>query len=317
MSQITSKAYPVATVTKAGDQFVIVRNGQVYKVTRDAMSAFIESLAPNTLISLSDTPGTYVGQQGQGLVVNATEDGMEFAPTVSSNYLALTDTPASYGGQAGKVVAVNAGETALEFIDNFFIELGDTPLTYAGNSQNIVRVNTAADGLEFVSETEAAPSRNLTGGWFDYSHGGGTQAYSATGTFVKVTNNAAGAGTRSDFAPAGVTTVYDGTVSQFDFTQLSVGDMVTVRVDMNVTTSSANQTADVNMRFAIGGTPFDLAFSRNQFKTAGTYQVTPERTFFVGETVHPNPAEVLFRSDATATLTVQGWFVIVQRLGAL
>ena len=129
-------------------------------------------------------------------------------------------------------------------------------------------------------------------------------------------NDAAGS-SRSDFAPAGITTVYDGTVSQFDFTQLAVGDEVMVRVDMEVTTTSVNQTADVDMTFAIGGTPFDIAFSRSQFKTAGTYQVTPQRSFYIGESVKPNPAEVRFRSDANATLIVRGWYVSVRRLGAL
>jgi hypothetical protein len=85
---------------------------------------------------------------------------------------------------------------------------------------------------------------------------------------------------------------------------------------MQITTTAANQTADVNMRFALGGTPFNIAFSRAQFKTAGTYQLTPQRSFYIGETVQPDAAEVQFRSDANATLDVRGWFVTVTRLGA-
>lgn len=316
MSSITSSTYPTVTVSKSGDLFAIVRNGQLMKMNRQALTDYINELAPNTLISLQDTPVSYVGQQGKALVVAPGEEGMVFEAATAGNFLALSDTPANYGGNAGKLAVVNSGETALEFIDNFFIQLGDTPANYTGASEKIVRVNTGATAVEFVTPTEAAPARNLTGGWFDYDHAGSTQAYSSTGTFVKVLNDAAGS-SRSDFAPDGVTTVYDGTVSQFDFTQLAVGDEVMVRVDMEVTTTSANQTADVDMTFAIGGTPFDIAFSRTQFKTAGTYQVTPQRAFYIGETVQPNPAEVRFRSDANATLIVRGWYVSVRRLGAL
>lgn len=74
-----------------------------------------------TFLQLTDTPGTYIGEQGRFVRVNSTEDGLEFvdAPsgTGSSTFTGLTDTPAAYTGQAGKVPAVNAGETALEFTE--------------------------------------------------------------------------------------------------------------------------------------------------------------------------------------------------------
>lgn len=150
MSNITSSSYPVVTVSKDGDQFAIVRGGQLMKMTRQALTDYINQLAPDALIELADTPVSYIGQQGKGLVVNATEDAMEFAPTVSSNYLALTDTPSSYGGQAGRVPTVNSGETALEFIDRTFLLLKDVPSSYVGRSGDFLRVNSGETGLEFL-----------------------------------------------------------------------------------------------------------------------------------------------------------------------
>lgn len=150
MSNITSSAYPVVTVSKAGDQFAVVQNGQLKKLTREGLGAYIQELAPNTLISLSDTPGSYIGNQGFGLVVNATETGFEFAPTVSSNFLALTDSPNTYGAQAGKVLAANNAETALEFIDNAFLLLDDTPSSFTGKAGDFLRVNSGETSLEFV-----------------------------------------------------------------------------------------------------------------------------------------------------------------------
>jgi hypothetical protein len=40
----------------------------------------------------------------------------EAVPGGASDFLDLTDTPGSYAGQGGKLVAVNAGATALEFV---------------------------------------------------------------------------------------------------------------------------------------------------------------------------------------------------------
>ena len=61
MSSITSSAYPVVTTSNDGDLFTIVRNGQLMKMNRAALQAFIETLAPDNFIALTDTPGTMVG----------------------------------------------------------------------------------------------------------------------------------------------------------------------------------------------------------------------------------------------------------------
>jgi hypothetical protein len=68
--------------------------------------------------ALSDTPGSYTGQSGQYVRVNATENGLEFAAVAgggASTFTGLSDTPASLSGEGSKYVRVNAGGTALEF----------------------------------------------------------------------------------------------------------------------------------------------------------------------------------------------------------
>lgn len=150
MSNITSSAYPVVTVTKAGDQFVIVQGGQVKKLTRQGLADFIQTLQPNTLLKLPDTPNSYVGQQGKALVVNADEDGVEFEFGTAGNFLALTDTPGAYGGEMGKILAVNGAENAVEFIDNAFALLSDGPGSLATHAGDFIRVNSTETSLEFV-----------------------------------------------------------------------------------------------------------------------------------------------------------------------
>ena len=317
MSNITSSTYPVVTVSKAGDQFVIVQNGQLKKLTRGGLETLIRTLAPNTFIALTDAPGSYVGQAGKALVVNSTETGTVFEAATAGNFNALSDTPASKSGQAAKVVAVNTAETALEYIENTFSKLTDTPANFTGASKNIVRVNTAANALEYVTPTVAAPARNLTGGWFDVNHSGTVQNYTTTGTFVKVLNDAGGPNTRSDYAPPGITTIYSPTTSQFDLSQLEIGDWVTLRIDMTLETTAANEEVALNFVLNAGGVETTLAASRNAFKTAGTgKKITPEVTFYIGNAANRDgPAEVRFRADANANLTLQGYAVFIQRLG--
>lgn len=303
MSSITSSSYPVVTVSKAGDQFAIVQGGQLKKLTRQGLADYIATLAPNTFIALTDGPGSYVGQAGKAVVVRATEDGVEFQNATSGNFLALADTPGAYGGQAGKLPVVNSG---------------DTPASYAGASEKIVRVNTAATGTEFVTPTEAAPAGNLTGGFADYDHGGGTQAYTSGSGFVKILNDATGTQTNETYLPPGITTLYDSANSQLDFSQLPNGSRVLLRLTMNVTTTAANQRIRTRLSAAVGGTtPYQILLDDSVIKAAGATSIG-ETTFIyvVDDNTRNFPAQFEFSSDAGATLDVQGWVVDVSIRGS-
>jgi hypothetical protein len=81
------------------------------------------------------------------------------APTT---FLSLTDTPGSFSGQALKLVRVNSGATALEFatlsLVDQFTDLSDVPASFSGAGKKAVRVNSGATALEFVAQTaEIAP----------------------------------------------------------------------------------------------------------------------------------------------------------------
>lgn len=67
-----------------------------------------------SFIDLPDTPSTYVGESGQVPIVNATEDGLEFALYIDE-FIELTDTPLDYIGAAGLPVYVNLTEDGLVF----------------------------------------------------------------------------------------------------------------------------------------------------------------------------------------------------------
>lgn len=315
MSSITSSAYPVTNQSGDGDLFLIVRNGQTLKMNRAGLQAFIESLAPNTLIELSDTPGTMVGQAGKALVVNATEDGHEYAPSnLAPSFLSMPDTFSSFGSLSGQVPIVNGGETALDSVLYSTTTLPEMPSSLSGASLNLLRVNATGTGYEHVSDAIALPAGTMIGGYFYINHSGTSQAYT-TGSTDKVLNDDAGTFSDNSQAPPLISDIWDQSLSQFDFSMLQVGDEVEIRVDMNVTTTSANQDIDVNLNLGVGSSgPFTLGISHAGFKTAGTYPVIRFTKFYVGSSnITDYPGEIVFSSDSNVTIDVYGWYVSITR----
>lgn len=67
-------------------------------------------------IELLDTPDGYQNQAGKAVIVNQTEDGVEFGEAGgAAAFTDLTDAPSSYSGQAGKALLVNITEDGLSF----------------------------------------------------------------------------------------------------------------------------------------------------------------------------------------------------------
>ncbi|HHZ96907.1 MAG TPA: hypothetical protein EYN67_15450 [Flavobacteriales bacterium] len=154
MAQINS--YKIVDDPKSNDRILAYRtsSGETVQIPFSALLDFL----PTTLINLTDTPGTYIGQQGKTLSVNNTEDGMEFVPNnLSPSFVTLPDTPASYSSAAGKMSVVNVAENAIEFIDDTFLNATDTPSTYAGSAGFLPIVNSGATALEFIDPEDITP----------------------------------------------------------------------------------------------------------------------------------------------------------------
>lgn len=72
------------------------------------------------------------------------------------------------------------------------------------------------------------------------------------GSYVPLTNNGNGQLTLLSHAPTGASDLWNVTTSVLDFSTLAVGDMVDIRVDMDVTTTNADQEFDVIVRLGAG-----------------------------------------------------------------
>jgi len=207
MSNITSSSYPTVTDSQGGDLFTIVRNGQVMKMNRAALQAYIESLAPNTFLALTDAPGTFVGMAGKVPAVNIAEDALEFVDGEANYFVSLLDGAGVFSGNALESIRVNAGETAIEYYTPATTNLADMPATLAGSAEYLVRVNTLATGLEYVSVEDTIPF-----GWASYidtQYPNSGAAFTVSATTDTVLPNNAGTVIDSQ-KPADISEFYDG-----------------------------------------------------------------------------------------------------------
>lgn len=125
----------------------------------------------NSFLNLTDSPSDYTGHAAKHVVVNGSEDGVEFSAEATHAFTDLTDSPSSYAGHAAKHVVVNGSEDGVEFsaeATHAFTDLTDSPSSYAGQASKYVAVNGTEDGVEFVSAPGGGGGGVTPHGWMRY-----------------------------------------------------------------------------------------------------------------------------------------------------
>lgn len=138
-----------------------------------------------------------------------------------------------------------------------------------------------------------------------------------TNTYVYLTNDGAGTYTNKLHSPFNVTPeIWDTTNNEFNFTGLKLGDVVEIRLDLQITTTAPNQFVDIDLELGIGGGSYDILFGKTVFKTAGVQDFNRYNTVYMGDTnTLNNPAKFKIRSEDTATVVVRGWALVVTQRG--
>ena len=135
-------------------------------------------------------------------------------------------------------------------------------------------------------------------------------------TYVKLTNDEAGPGTNKLFKLPEVADVWNSTTDQFDFTDLSLGDVVDIRFDVTVTTTGGDHVIEMQLDVGIGDAGnYQLQVHREQFKASGTFRIIKMFSMYIGDiTTKDFPTEIMAKADLTTadTLVVNGWFIEVQ-----
>lgn len=163
----------------------------------------------------------------------------------------------------------------------------------------------------------ALPSDNCRVGFFTYndlatqstpiSHTGGVD--------TTLTCDELGPQTLKTFAPTGIADVWDASAGEFDFSEMSVGDMIDIRLDILVTTTVPNQEVVIVLEAAQGGSSYRVPFDQAFFKTAGEHVVDRYNGLYMGDSnTLDNPAQFMIVSDDDATIVINGWYckVLIQ-----
>lgn len=164
----------------------------------------------------------------------------------------------------------------------------------------------------------AIPADVLRGGWANYINGDLTPINIPAGVETKLTLDASTGTIIDQYLPVGVTSIWDSANSQFDFSQLAIGDMVDIRVDGSLTNSGFNESFALNLVAAIGSpSEFTLPFASGNRLFAGTSVVSRYNGVYIGSAdMRDNPAELRIETTDPASGFLIDIYIKVLKIGA-
>ena len=137
------------------------------------------------------------------------------------------------------------------------------------------------------------------------------------GVLTVVPNDALGTNTTNAYLPLGVTNLWNAATSSFDFSELSVGDTVEIRIIVQPTTTNNNTEIELDLYLGSGGTQYKVPFITTQnFQFSGLYEATRYTSFPIrDEDTRTSPAQFKAKADKNCTLQTDDFFVKVTRNG--
>jgi len=217
-------------------------------------------------------------------------------------------------------------------------------LSVSASNGNIIITQTVGESLNTIFSQEASmidqPSTNsiydlvttikgyigtaspdgFSGGWADYADAATTGSpIAVTAVPTALTNDGLGVDTNTKYLPIsgnGITQLWNTSSNGFDFSDLNVGDMLEIRMDIDVITASNNTAVDVNLHMGSGGAVIVPFISQQNFKTTGTFEVIRYMGLYIGsEDVRDTLAQLKISADKNCTCIVNGWYIKATRRG--
>jgi len=160
----------------------------------------------------------------------------------------------------------------------------------------------------------------FSGGWADYNDTATTGSpIAVTAVPAVLTNNGLGVNTNTAYLPIGgngITQLWDTSSNGFDFSDLNVGDMVDIRMDISVIIALTNTVVDVNLLMGTGGSVVVPFISDQNYKATGTFEVIRYMGIYIGSTdVRDTLAQLKIEADKSCTCIVHGWYIKAIRRG--
>lgn len=202
---------------------------------------------------------------------------------------------------------IENGETGLSVrtkVNNLGLSVATVSTEFDTAKSDITAIDNRVTTLEGLSHKI---------GFADYSDSAtSTTPISVTGGagYVDLTNDGLGVYTIKTYLPDGVTDVYDSSINRFDFSELSLGDMLDIRLDIEVTTTSPSQQVDITLELGTSTFPYEIPFITNVYKAAGVHKVNRYNGIYIGNNDTLNGGgRFRIKSDANCTVKVNGWYV--------
>ncbi len=135
-----------------------------------------------------------------------------------------------------------------------------------------------------------------------------------TSTFVNMTNDGAGAQTVTTFELPEVTALWDVATNQLDLSDLTIGDTIDLRIDIDVTTTGANHEIEVQLDLDTAPITanFPLEIARENFKAAGTFKMLEALSLYIGSAaVRDGVHKIQVKSDTgtSDSVVINGWYI--------
>lgn len=146
--------------------------------------------------------------------------------------------------------------------------------------------------LTATQNISTLPDPRLFQGWATYFNGVVTPISLVDGVRTKLTMDTTGGAEDETWLPLTASGLWDSVNSQFDFSSLSVGDMVDIRLDADIDTLSNNVGLRLELDMGIGSPgQFTLPFGGGYRSQAGNVQASRFNGVFIGSAdVVNNPA---------------------------
>lgn len=231
----------------------------------------------------------------------------------------LIDTFNSYLGRDGHTLIVNESQLKLESVPlyNFkkFIELQDTPSVLLPNKM----ITTNNDGTALVmSDIPSSPETYLNSVGFFYYSDNQTQTTSlplVANTPLKLINDGLGESTNKNYPPYGITDVWNSIDNQINFSQLTEGDEVGIRIDVEATTTIVNQNIEGHLKVNVGtANEYNINLFSRISKVAQDNKISLFTKLSIDSNdLKINPLEFYLTSDANASIKIKGWYFSIIR----
>lgn len=226
----------------------------------------------------------------------------------------------SVSAENGITVGCNFAQSAIGYkvIHDLDADVYQFKTLIAGSN---ITITESDEELTFDVETVTPPTvAGAVCGFIDYQDA--TTATTpisvpGTSTFTQLTNDGAGGSTNKDYPPDGVTELWNASTNRFDFSELTLGDQLEVRIDIEITTTAANQECFIELELGTGGTPYILPVYGFGEKSAGTRALAPCFNFYMGNAnTLNNTGRIGVKSDTACTVKVNGWYIKVAKYNA-